>query len=434
MKMAKRLLSLLLAAVLLTLCLTACSAEKKNLGKPMLRLEKTEFSENLFALYLSRLKGSMCSAYLYGEEAKKDSFWDKYKDSNGLTYNDYYTEQVLSSAKMSTAVMHLFEEYELSLSDGEIEKIEKELAELMAEDAEGSKNKFNELLLDYGANYDVLREAHIIEKKFSKLTDHLLGANGEKLGAELIEQYYLEHYARFKQIFIYTSGYVYETDENGDEIYYTKEGTIAYDRSAIEQEKTDRFGNRIYLQEDGRVAYDTAKGTRKQLKDSSGGAMIETFSGERLESALALADEVYAKTEKGDTVGFEELIGRYNENRATESYANGYYITQSTSTDVVPKALNDALFALDVGEVAKVRTELGVHIFMRYELDEGAYADKDNSDFFISMTTGTYVFTETLKSEWMREYLAPYIEKVELVDESVLERYNMKSIAPNARY
>ena len=100
----------------------------------------------------------------------------------------------------------------------------------------------------------------------------------------------------------------------------------------------------------------------------------------------------------------------------------------------MPKALNDALFALDVGEVAKVRTELGVHIFMRYELDEGAYADKDNSDFFISMTTGTYVFTETLKSEWMREYLAPYIEKVELVDESVLERYNMKSIAPNTRY
>lgn len=432
--MAKRLIAILLALLLVTTCLAACAKEKKNLGKTMLRLEDAEFSENLFALYLSRLKGSMCSAYLYGEEAARDSFWDQYKDADGLTYNDYYTEQVLQSAKMSTAVMHLFDEQGLSLSDAELAQMESEIGELMREHADGSKNQFNEILLAYGANYDVLLEARVIEKKFSRLTDHLLGAKGEKLGAELIEQYYQDNYARFKQIFIYTSGYAYETDSNGDEIYYTKDGKIAYDESGMRQDTVDRFGNHVYLREDGRVAYDTAKGTRKQLTDSSGAAVIEKFSGERLDAALALADEVYAKTEKGDTVGFEELIGRYNENRGTEEYANGYYITQSTSADVVPKALTDTLFEIGVGEVAKIRTEQGVHIFMRYELDAGAYAAKENSDFFISMTTGTYVFTEALKSEWMRTYLAPYIEKVELVDESVLERYNMKSIAPNIRY
>lgn len=434
MKMAKRLLAILLALLLVTLAFAACSKEKKNLGKPMLRLEKTELSENIFALYLSRLKGSMCSSYLYGEEAEKDSFWDKYKDSEGLTYNEYYTDQVLHSAKMSTAVLHLFEQNGLSLPESRLDAIKSELAELMEQDADGSKAKFNELLSAFGANYDVLFEARVIEAKFSYLTDHLLGADGSKLGGELIDDYYKQNYARFKQFFIYTSDYAYETDENGDDVYFDKNGKIVYDTTAIAQDKTDRFGNTVYLKEDGHVAYDKIYGVRKQLRDSSGNPIIKTFTGDRLDAALALADEAYAKTEKGNTVGFEELIGRYNENKNTEKYVNGFYITKDVSTDLVPKELTDALFSMQDGEVAKIRTDKGVHIVMRYALEEGAYSDKENSDFFISTTTGTYTFMESLKSEWMREYLEPYIEKVEIVDEDALKRYNMKRVAPNLYY
>ena len=435
MKLVKRFCAALLIGALLAVCLLGCSktpSSNKNLGKTMLRLENTEFSENLFALYLSRLKGSMCSSYSYGEKALLDSFWDTYKDSTGLTYNDYYTDQVLNSAKMITAALYLFDDLKLQLPESQVKEVETLLSDWIAEEASGSEAAFNEILSAFGANIDVLRAAHLAEKKLAYLTDHLLGADGSKLGSELVEKYYRENYARFKQIFLYTSDYAYETDENGDDIYFTKEGKIAYDTTAIAQEKFDQNGDRIYHTESGKIAYDIKKGTRKQITDASGAQVIEKYTGEQLEAVLARAQEIYEKTEKGDTIGFEELIDAYNENRATEEYENGYYITasaQSVSSEVVK-----ALFSLEVGETAKVRTEYGVHIIMRYELDDGAYANEDNSDFFISTATGTYTFMETLKGQWIREYLKPYMDKIEVVDTTVTDRYNMKSVGANFRY
>ena len=97
---------------------------------------------------------------------------------------------------------------------------------------------FNQRLAEYGANYDVLREAYMVEAKIAYLREDLFGINGSKIAPTLIEEYYKDNYARFKQVFLYTYEYVYETDENGDNIYYKEDGKISYDTSKEPMVKT----------------------------------------------------------------------------------------------------------------------------------------------------------------------------------------------------
>lgn len=428
--------ALALAMLVIAASMIGCASKT---GKAMLELDGTELSENIFWLYLSRLKGSLCSSYLYGAEAKTDAFWDKYMDTSGQTYNDYYTKKVLESAKNTLAALYVFDQKKLKLPDSYIEEIDEELASLMEQDANGSKTEFDRLLSSYGASYDVLREARIIEAKVNYLTDTMLGANGELLGEELIEEYYQNHYARFKQIFLYTYT-VYKTDENGDEAYYLSNGNIAYDTTktpkldANGKAVLDENGDAVYLRDDGsgRIAYDITKGVRKENHDDEGKLVQTAFSGAALDEILQKANDIYSKLEAEDTVGFEAQLKENNQDSGMDTYTDGYYLTASTdfmSSEVVKK-----LFELEVGQVAKVRSEYGVHLIMRYELQEDGYQSEANEDFFISTTTGTYVFMETLKNQWMNDYLSPYVEQIRILDESIFDEVNIKKAGVNFYY
>lgn len=435
MKLMKKIVALLMTALVISACLVACSSKT---GKAMMTLEKAELSENVFSLYLSRMKGSLCSSYVYGSDALKDAFWDTKWDASGKTYNEHYTDLVLESAKNTLAALHVFEEKKLELPDSYLEEIDAEIEALMEQDAGGSRVEFDSILGEYGASYDVLREAYVIEAKVNYLMDTLLGEDGSLMGKEWINDYYEENYARFKQIFLYTSAYVYETDEDGQEIYYTSKGKIAYDTSATP--KTDGSGNavkdangdQVYVNADGKVAYDITKGTRKQVTDAKGNPTRENLKGEELNAVIDESKAIYRQLMTGDTIGFEAMIGEYNEDKAMETYPNGYYMTAETeydSPEVVAK-----LFEMEVGEVAWVRSEYGVHIIMRYELEEDGYDLKTNEDFFVNRNTGVYLFMTELKNLWMNEYLEPYKEKIEILDETVFEKVNIKNVGANFYY
>ena len=88
---------------------------------------------------------------------------------------------------------------------------------------------------------------------------------------------------------------------------------------------------------------------------------------------------------------------------------------------------------MEEGEIAEVESDFGIHIVMRYELEESGYEKSENSDFFISTKTGTYTFLPALKQYLLTEYVKPYIEEIKL-DEAILERADMKSVAPNFYY
>jgi DNA mismatch repair ATPase MutL len=96
--------------------------------------------------------------------------------------------------------------------------------------------------------------------------DDIFGKNGAKLGANIVDDYYKDNYARFKQVFLYTFEYRYETDDNGDVIYYKEGNRIAYDTSKTAKENSegelvrDTNGDVIYVYTDAsgkeRIAYD----------------------------------------------------------------------------------------------------------------------------------------------------------------------------------
>ena len=427
MKVIKRLTALVLALLLLVFCFVGCSMR----GPKMLQLGDSKISLNLFYFYLSRMKGTYCATY--GVSATDDEFWDTKMDSSGKTYNEYYTEFVLNEVKNLLAAVHLFDELDLELPDSELDAIDEEIQRMIDEEAEGSKSKFNKMLADYGANVTVLRDAYIIEKKVEYLKDHLYGPNGGKIGGELYEEYYQDNYARFKHILFTTYEYVYETDQNGDDIYF-KNSSSQEKCYKVTEYKTEKDGETIYWTSDkyDHISYDEDKGERRKLTNENGEYKTQPIPESQMKEKLAEIKAMHESLTEGSYAIFDKKMTEHNtEWGYNEAYQNGYYVTKTTET--AWNAVRDKVFTMDVGEIAEVETEYGIHIVMRYELEESGYDLSENKDFFISNTTGQYMFLPSLKQYLLSEEVKPYLEEI-VRDDKVYAKADMKSVKPNFYY
>ena len=271
----KRTLLLILACMLVTLCFTGCSSR----GKKLMELDGTDITVNMYMLMLSRMKGNLASSYAFGVKALDDSFWDTVIDpATRQTYDDFYTAAVLDNVKTYLAAMYLFDDLGLKLPKETVDEIDTEIDRLIETDGKGSKNTLNAILSEFGANVKILREAYIMEAKIAYLNDYLFGADGSLISDENYEKYYQENYVRFRHVFFFTTKPVYQTDANGDTVYYSELSTltIAYDsdrEGAVK--KTDEDGNVVkdskgqiiwvYTDDQGneRISYDE-KGTQEK--------------------------------------------------------------------------------------------------------------------------------------------------------------------------
>lgn len=385
----KRMIALGLALVLLMTALVGCSSK----GKTLLTLEKEKITVNTVYLFLSRMKGYVVSAY--GDAAYNDSFWDTLMDTDGKTYDEYYTDQIVENAKTYAAALHMFRERGLALSDEAMDKIDAELQEIIDNEWDGSKSALNAKLAEYGANYDVLREAKIIEAKIECLRDDLFGSDGSKIGGDLKEDYYQKNYRCFKHMFFYTYRFVTEPGEDGkDKVVTGKDG--------------------YPLTEDM---------TEKEIR------LVIDRANEAM--ALAVTKEENGK-KYGDEGLFDALLSEksndgkylYSEDPGMQTYKNGIYLTEESDYDS-PEVV-EALFDMDVGEIRLVRSSDGFHVVMRYQNDAGAYADEANEDCFGD-------FIPKLEDLLLSDYLRKYKELVE-VDEKTLEGMSIKNVAPNLQY
>ncbi len=430
-----RSLAIILCIFTLISSAVGCGAK----GTPYIELEGTELSVNMYQLFLSRMKGTLASGYAFGEKALKDSFWDTIMSADGTTYNDHYTAQVLDNSKNYIAALHVFEELGLKLPKSYLDEIDTQLDELIENDADGSKTTFNSLLAKYGANYNILRDAYILEAKISYLNDHLYGADGSKIAPTLVEEYYQDTYACFKQVFIYTYALVYETDSDGCDVWYkiTDSKKVSYDTTAKVKkdedgkEVKDKNGDTVYVNEDGTVAYNKKDGQRNPKRDANGNKVTREYTKEELIRASDRATLIMEEAEQNNYTLFDKLVDSYNEDAGMEEYPNGYFVTRESNYDS-PEVI-EALFEMKEGEIRRVDSEYGIHLVMRYDLAEGGYADTDNADFFVSNNTSGYIFMSDLKQKLLGQYLAPYIEKIE-IDKSVLVGVDMKSVGANFYY
>lgn len=436
-KITVKFISLFLALIMLIGCFTSCS----SLGKPLLELRKTELSENVYMLFLSRLKGTLSSAANYGSAALKDSFWDTVVSNDGKTRDESYKEQILEECKFYVAALDLFDELGLKLPKSYTEEIDQTLKDYVDIDADGSKSAFNTIMSAYGANYKVLREALIIEAKLSYLNDYLYGSDGSKIGHEIKESYYEANYVRFKHIFFYTYTPVYETDSEGNDIYYTdtSKKKMAYDTSALKrrndagEEVKDKNGDVIYETADGKIAYDKKNGQRIPLYDENGRVITREFTKEELISvsdhATLIMENLSGK--EGNYTLFDSYVEEYSEDDGSLKYSNGFYMTRDANYDS-PEVL-EAVCEMKAGEIRKIHSEYGIHIVMKYELEKNGYAKTENSDFFVNKDTGALVFLDKLKSSLLLQKLSPAISEVKVYSDR-LSAISLKDLEPNFYY
>ena len=422
-----------ISAFLLCICLLcslfACGAKEKTL---MTLGEKT-ISLNTYHFLLSRMKGTMAS---YGYDVNNSDFWNTIISSDGTTYNDYFCSSVLDQASKYVIAEYLFEEKGLKLTD-EREKIVDDLMAAQVKKA-GSKNALNSELKGYGINYDMLREIYLTEARIDMLKDHLYGNTGELIDKEEKDKYLNENYVAFGQLLVAGYYYVIDTDNFGDQVYYTdeKHTAIAYDKENGHTKKDeygllekDILGGVVYYNDEGRIAYDKKNGVLGYaMKD--GEKVIEKYDDEKL-SKLYTDALKYAEDANGSIEDFKELADIYGSGGTDGDImylfsSPGYYAAQYDAYEYLDKITKE-LESMKTGECKVVESDFGYHVICKYDIEDGVYDSKEQKDVFSDFYDGliSYLFERECEK---------YTSRVK-IDKGVLdEAPDMISVGTNTQY
>ncbi|MBO5758344.1 MAG: hypothetical protein J6S28_11675 [Clostridia bacterium] len=432
-----KILLLLLTLVLCLPLLAGCSG--KN-GKTLLEIEGVKLSVNTYELLLSRMKGALARSE--GLAIDKEGFWTNIVDSDNTTYEQYLRESILENAKTYAIGVYLHDKvYGLTLPKETLNAIDAELAEYVDYDGDGSKTAFNQVLSEFGVNYDILRATYVMEAKIDALKVHLYGKDADKIADNVKDEYCRENYVRFKQVFLASYYYVCETDANGDDIYYTENSLgnkiVCYDKENGKT-KTDKDGNvvkdkdgyEVYFTEDGKIAYDKKNGNTAFVFDKDGQPIVGDYSKEELAEIKKEANTILDKIPAGEYDAFEIFMEQRGEDEDAQTYENGYYLYNDPANYAsypYLESIVEALGDMEVGETALVESDYGYHVVMKYPVDKGAYADKDNKDWFEGFTAG-------LIEDMFMKLCKEHMDKV-TVDEDILATVPpMKEIGKNYYY
>ena len=246
---------------------------------------------------------------------------------------------------------------------------------------------------------------------------------------------------RFKQVFLASYYYVCETDKNGDDIYYTENSLgnkiVCYDKENGKTQ-TDKNGNvikdkdgyEVYFTEDGKIAYDKKNGNTAFVFDKDGQPVVGDYTKEELVEIKKEANTILDKIPAGEYDAFEIFMEQRGEDEDAQTYANGYYLHHDPANYAsypYLESIVEALADMEVGEVALVESDYGYHVIMKYPMEKGAYADKDNEDWFEG-------FTEGLVEDMFMSLCKEHMDKV-TVDEEILATVPpMREIGKNYYY
>ena len=237
--------------------------------------------------------------------------------------------------------------------------------------------------------------------------------------------------------------YVYETDTNGDEIYYlpnennSKVNNIAYDvvngnPRLDEFGKTivDKNGDTVYFLSDGSIAYDKAAGVRAMTYDADGNLKTKNYSAEELAEHKAAGQEILTSVAKGDYAAFEALLKEYEVDDEDAFVTDSAYCFLYTTGDNSYDYLNDIADALantEEGELCMVSSEYGYNVVMKYPMPSDAVANDTYKDWFADLP-------DRIIAKQFHTMCKPYMEKVTVDSDVFATLPSMKEIATNISY
>ena len=300
--------------------------------------------------YLASLNSSGVRAY------DSKYFWQS-KAQGGKTYGELF------EAGLREYISGLLVASELYSSYGDYGRKEKAAVKSAAEQvlkyqAEGSKEKFNELASEFGFDYnDFLTGCELLYKTWGAKT-LIYGENGENLEYYPDEcERYIETYTHVSLLFVRTEE-IFELDSEGNPV--TENGEYVMrpltDEEMAERETTvEMLRTAIHAKENG----------------LDGQISPEMF-------------EIYLKKSDGDA----------------EMYDKGYYFNPAASETAAfysyhPEIVDKA-YEMEMGEYAEVGCSIGICFIYKYAVTEGAYADTDNqffSDFYSDAASYLYALS-----------------------------------------
>ena len=218
-------------------------------------------------------------------------------------------------------------------------------------------------------------------------------------------------------------------DDRGDLIYYTEEGKIAYDTAkGHATEEKDANGDTVYRKMIVAYLRDTEKASPRyyyETKDGKEDEKIVSYSEEEMEKRRLVAQKI-AEDVGGNTARFLAYAEEYSDSLAFDAkYApNGLYFAKGATTgDSLFNTLSAALFSAEVGTVTLLSSDAGYYLLLREELDDGAYANSENSVWFATFST---LLTEAM----LQKRAEPYLEKLK-INEKLKENADIASLAAN---
>lgn len=431
-----RVISLTMAVfMLVTLC--ACNGGNKGDSDALLECRGEVIPPSFYALLLSRMKGSLSVG---GFDVRSNDFWDATVEGLGVTYEEYFNASVLDSCKKYLCALVLFEEAGLTLPASVTSAIDEEIEFYISLGylGGGEVEKFNALIEKYGVDAESLKAAYEIEAKYSYLLSYLYGSDGSLISSSVKEDFYQEGYYRFKQILLPHFYYVYELDENGDEIYFdvesgkrlydTENGSVKYDEKG--NRIKDLNGDTVYFDGEGNILYDKVGGKRSVVLDENGEAKQFSYTDAEIAERGEAARELLSSLTAGDTHDFEAKMAEYNESYGeSESYPDGYYISRVVSDGYNSYMLEmlDALDMMNIGEFALIESEFGYHIIMKYALDDGKYADSAYAEWFGG-------FTDALINKLFAQKCEDILPDITRNEENIQKAESIRTIGVNTDY
>jgi len=317
-------------------------------------------------------------------------------------------------------------------------------------DGNGSKTKLNAVLSAYGVNYNMLREIYIAEAKVAAVQAHLYGENASLIGDNLKTEYLEENYVHFRQILLASYKYVYETDANGDVIYYVEESDanktkshIYYDvYNGVKDEREgeavkDKNGDEIYYLNDGQyktIAYDSVHGVPNYVMTKDGDYKTEDMTEDELKALKARA-ETLAEELKGCTQAEFEKAMKDNSDDAAEddSYDDGYYLKKGTDYSssgedyLYLDTIVEKLEEMEEGEICLVTSKFGYHLIRKYPHTEKAYDKEENEAWFDG-------FHGELVEKLFLELCQNHFGDIQTVEETLKTSPTMREVGINYYY
>ena len=394
MKRIVRIAALMLAAIMMTISLASCS----GMGTTVMELGGTVITENMIEFWLSRYKAQF--VYYYGDAICQqydldniEQFWPiKDESGSGKSYDEIMSEFIYENAETYLCALYLFDQYGLSLPKETENEIDSYIDELCQQNASGSKSEFNAILESYGINRSQLRELYLIDEKVDYLQEYLFGTNGT-LGVTKVDKdnYYRENYVRMRQICIFINECP-EVDSAGDYVL-----------------------------------------------DSNGNIKYRDMTAAETQAARERADAALKKINSG--TAFATVHSEYDENSMDDAYASIYMSKDSAmGGDASLEKIYTELQNMNAGDIRLIETESSLHIVEKLELQEGAYDDSANVDFFTfyDPELENYItFEAYLREPLFLNFIAESLEKFSAdikIDQDALKKKKLSNVKANYYY